>query len=665
MGPVPAEPDFWGQTYDIDGREVTLGQIASVLNQSRPNYFWGGEVVCSTSTDYCCPAYCCNVLNTVHELQKPMDMSFRERQTASLNGTFQVISWQDGGGKRGGGFFFGRLFKDFEHPIYGGWTLEVHFNKPVFELQSFNARIVGSGDGAKTYFLQPMYWNRDIPKGNRRILVHGLTTPVVEDRIPLTATGALWYSPSEPSAPPPGPGPYKIESRPVPPPAPSPGERYNLAEVLQLSSLFYEAQRSGQLPESQRIKWRGDSCLKDGQDVGKDLTGGYFDAGDHIQFTLTMAYSMTVLIWGLIRYEDAYTAAGELQHMRQTVKWGLDSLVKSHTDENEFYVQISDEVDHCRWGPPETINYLRRSYKVTCANPGSQPVMNAASALAAGSIAFKTCDPSYSAMLLRHAEGLFAFAERCPGDWIKDGRIPAANFYDDGGRYLDEHAFAAAWLHKATGQQHYLDKALSYYYRCCYVKGGQSDYISVLDWADMTMGVNLLLYEALRWGDFKDAIIHRHKAFIEKVYRTPKGLSYYNDWGANRYAANAAFTSLVAAELGFEVDGFRTYAASQIHYMLGDCCGGEKSFLIGFGPSWPPSYHHRAASCKGDDCRCTIQALPHVLWGALLGGPERDDTIVQDGCPDFMHMEVALDFNAGFTSAVAAMKHLSLQGIHL
>jgi len=60
-----------------------------------------------------------------------------------------------------------------------------------------------------------------------------------------------------------------------------------------------------------------------------------------------------------------------------------------------------------------------------------------------------------------------------------------------------------------------------------------------------------------------------------------------------------------------------------------------------------------------------LPQLPHVLWGALLGGPERDDTIVQDGCPDFMHMEVALDFNAGFTSAVAAMKHLSLQGIHL
>eukprot|EP00624_Nannochloropsis_granulata_P000151 evm.model.NODE_10548_length_9450_cov_24.264868.1 len=56
-----------------------------------------------------------------------------------------------------------------------------------------------------------------------------------------------------------------------------------------------------------------------------------------------MAYSMCILIWGLIRYEDAYSAAGELQHMRQTVKWGLDFLVKSHTGESEFYVQVGRE----------------------------------------------------------------------------------------------------------------------------------------------------------------------------------------------------------------------------------------------------------------------------------------------------------------------------------
>jgi len=49
--------------------------------------------------------------------------------------------------------------------------------------------------------------------------------------------------------------------------------------------------------------------------------------------------------------------------------------------------------------------------------------------------------------------------------------------------------------------------------------------------------------------------------------------------GPNRYAANSAFTALVAAEFGFEVESFRSYAASQINYMLGRL----------LPPSLPPS----------------------------------------------------------------------------
>lgn len=45
---------------------------------------------------------------------------------------------------------------------------------------------------------------------------------------------------------------------------------------------FYEAQRSGKLPASNRVKWRNDSALSDGQDVHLDLTGGYYDAGGTI-----------------------------------------------------------------------------------------------------------------------------------------------------------------------------------------------------------------------------------------------------------------------------------------------------------------------------------------------------------------------------------------------
>ena len=45
------------------------------------------------------------------------------------------------------------------------------------------------------------------------------------------------------------------------------------------SLYFYEEQRSGKLPSTNRVPWRNDSALDDGKDVELDLTGGYYDAG--------------------------------------------------------------------------------------------------------------------------------------------------------------------------------------------------------------------------------------------------------------------------------------------------------------------------------------------------------------------------------------------------
>jgi hypothetical protein len=47
--------------------------------------------------------------------------------------------------------------------------------------------------------------------------------------------------------------------------------------VLKDSILFYEIQRSGKLPDDNRIGWRGDSGLNDRGDNGEDLTGGWYD----------------------------------------------------------------------------------------------------------------------------------------------------------------------------------------------------------------------------------------------------------------------------------------------------------------------------------------------------------------------------------------------------
>ncbi|EEC84529.1 hypothetical protein OsI_31260 [Oryza sativa Indica Group] len=102
-------------------------------------------------------------------------------------------------------------------------------------------------------------------------------------------------------------------------------------EALEKSLLYFEAQRSGRLPYSQRVTWRGHSGLTDGLQQGVDLVGGYYDAGDHVKFGLPMAFTVTMLSWGAIDFAADIAAAGEWRHALEAIKWGTDYFVKAHT----------------------------------------------------------------------------------------------------------------------------------------------------------------------------------------------------------------------------------------------------------------------------------------------------------------------------------------------
>lgn len=52
---------------------------------------------------------------------------------------------------------------------------------------------------------------------------------------------------------------------------------YNYGEVLYKSIMFFEAQRSGWLPSSKKVTWRGHSATTDQGHLGEDLTGGWYD----------------------------------------------------------------------------------------------------------------------------------------------------------------------------------------------------------------------------------------------------------------------------------------------------------------------------------------------------------------------------------------------------
>src|SRR5581483_11880630 len=193
---------------------------------------------------------------------------------------------------------------------------------------------------------------------------------------------------------------------------------FNYAEALQDSMLFYDIQRSGQLPPDNPVDWRGDSDLSDGSDHGVNLTGGYHDAGDLVKFGLPEAYSMTMLAWSLLDYPAGYSGAGQTQTALENLRWGDDYIVAAATGPDTFYGQVANpSTDHQYWGPAETNPTVRPSSAVTSACAGSDLVGQASAALAASSIVFKTADPKYSAALLSQAESLFTFADTHLGDY--------------------------------------------------------------------------------------------------------------------------------------------------------------------------------------------------------------------------------------------------------
>ena len=398
---------------------------------------------------------------------------------------------------------------------------------------------------------------------------------------------------------------------------------YNYADVLQKSLLFYDAQRSGDLPATFPLNWRGDSALTDGADVGVDLSGGYYDAGDHVKFALPMASSMTMLGLGVVQYRDAYVASGLLPQMLDALKWGTDWLIKAHPSANVFYAQVGNgSADHSFWGAPEVMTMGRPAYKLDATHPGSDAAGEAAAALAAAAIVFRPTDAVYADLLLKHARELFNFADTYRGKY-SDSIPDAASFYNSFSGYNDELAWGATWLYKATGEQAYLAKAESIY--SASLAGQQLQWTQ--SWDDKTYGSAVLLAQvtgkalykadAERWLDYWTV-----GNSSGRVKYTPGGLAFLDTWGSLRYSADTSFLALVYSDtVGDKSGRYHDFAVRQINYMLGDNPQG-RSYVVGFGNNPPLNPHHRGASGVYDGNVNAAYDNRHILYGALVGGPQ-------------------------------------------
>ncbi|CAA7391952.1 unnamed protein product [Spirodela intermedia] len=448
------------------------------------------------------------------------------------------------------------------------------------------------------------------------------------------------------------------------------GGSHDYGEALSKSILFFEGQRSGQLPADQRLKWRGDSGLSDGAEAG---------------FGFPMAFTATMLAWSVVEF-GGIMPPEDLRHSLTALRWATDYLLKTIAHPDRVYVQVGDPLkDHNCWERPEDMDTPRTVYSVTPDRPGSEVAGETAAALAAASMAFREADATYAERLLRGATTTFEFADSYKGAYSDDTGLKAGvcPFYCDFDGYQDELLWSAAWLRRASANVSFLS----------YIQNngktlGADDNINEFGWDNKHAGINVLISKEFLEGEVLWLQSYKQSAdsFMctlvpesssPHIEFTPGGLIYKPGGSNMQHVTSIAFLLLAYADYlarssrtvdcgGVAVDpsSLRRLAKQQVDYLLGDNPMGM-SYMVGYGESYPQRIHHRGSSlpakadrpeqigCKEGSPYFNSQAPnPNILVGAVVGGPGEDDAYGDDR-PDFRKSEPTTYINAPLVGVLA------------
>ncbi|KAG2146672.1 glycoside hydrolase family 9 protein [Suillus clintonianus] len=443
---------------------------------------------------------------------------------------------------------------------------------------------------------------------------------------------------------------------------------------------FYEAQRSGKLPSTNRVKWRNDSALTDGQDVKLDLTGGYYDAGDFIKCTFPLSFTVMSICWGATDFGKGYDLANQTPYLDDMLRWSLDWLMKAHAANNTLFVQVAhDELDNTYWGGDRGIPLPRPSYQINDTSPGTDAAAGAAAAFAACSNLYANRvfsnsysgpatlqNATYAATLLKHAEQLFTFATSASGgQTVYQHSVPEAGVAYASSGYGDELAIAALFLSWATNSSSLYQQAQGYWQQ--YDLGS---YNGVFNWDFKTPGLPVLFAQIAQANPSFGGNASTWQAVAEKYfdgivygggpgYQTHGGLLYYDgdsDDASLNPSLNAAMllTRYVPlASTQSRRNDYLNYAKAQVNYALGNNPM-QAPYIVGANPNSPQNPHSAMAS-GGNDISNINTSPPqeaYVLYGAVVGGPDKYDRFF-DLRDDWPETEVALDYNAPMLTLAA------------
>ncbi|HEX6909274.1 MAG TPA: glycoside hydrolase family 9 protein, partial [Longimicrobium sp.] len=254
---------------------------------------------------------------------------------------------------------------------------------------------------------------------------------------------------------------------------------------------YMRQQRSGWNPLFRdSVHERTDGILVDHPEAGAfiDVTGGWADAADYLQYVTTSANATWLMMMAFHEHPfvfadrhgaDGMPGANGLADVLDEARHGLEWLLKMYPRDDLLLNQLGDDRDHSFPDLPtsDSSDYgwgkggFRPVYPCTGRPQGLLTHRNRsdgmastagkmAAAFAMGARLFIHRDSAFGALLARKAEAAYALGRAHPGV-CQTAPARAPYFYEEE-NWADDMELAAAALAALTGRAEYLDDALRF-----------------------------------------------------------------------------------------------------------------------------------------------------------------------------------------------------------
>lgn len=219
-----------------------------------------------------------------------------------------------------------------------------------------------------------------------------------------------------------------------------------------------------------------------------DVTGGWHDASDYLQYLTTSANAVFQMLFAYQQnpgvWADNFNSAGDegangIPDILDEARWGLEWMMKMNPSDTLFLNQIADDRDHRFYGLPadDTADYgwgaggARPVYPCAGKPYGLKGNLNDSKGLASsvgkfsssfslGAEIFNDIDTVFANELQRRAENAYNVAKANPGA-CQTAPCVSPYYYEED-NWTDDMELAAVKLYHATGDKRYRRDAIDY-----------------------------------------------------------------------------------------------------------------------------------------------------------------------------------------------------------